>query len=294
MDNAINLKIGFINFCITCEYPAIRKIIKKTYKRYFAEEGNDAVNIVIHCKKFPEVVLRDSDFVYSGTPDWKFYKLNGKNVFIFYHPPPSRRLAVFDSKYKDGKIYLESIINPLEYPLLDFFLVNILLLRKGILLHACAAICKGKGILFAGYSGTGKTTIGNILRPGNIVLADECVAVQKVGKHYFMYGITAQNFKEVKQHIVKVDRIYIIQHAETNLILPLSHKTISILFFGNCSFLPRWDINNMVEYHLDFCVSMAEEIPCFLLGSKPTRDLSSAIENHEALLKGSIKKFLGG
>ncbi len=233
MDNAINFKIGFINFSVTCECPAIRKIIKETYKRYFVKERNGAVNIVIHRKKFPEVILRDNDFVYSGTPDWKLYKLNGKYVFIFYHPSPFRRLAVFDSEYKNGEIYLESIINPLAYPVIELFLVNILLLRKGILLHACAAICKGKGILFAGYSGTGKTTIGNILRLKNIVLADECVAVQKIGKHYFMYGITAQNFKEVKPHIVKVDRIYFIQHAESNFILPLSHKTISILFFGN-------------------------------------------------------------
>ena len=61
--------------------------------------------------------------------------------------------------------------------------------RGGFLVHACAAVVKGKALVFAGHSGDGKTTLSRALqREGLELLSDERVAIIRQEDGFVVHG----------------------------------------------------------------------------------------------------------
>jgi hypothetical protein len=58
----------------------------------------------------------------------------------------------------------------------------------GFLLHAASAVRNGKAFVFAGVSGTGKTTLSRLAPPDADVLSDEISYVRKEAGGYYAYG----------------------------------------------------------------------------------------------------------
>jgi hypothetical protein len=62
-------------------------------------------------------------------------------------------------------------------------------MRGTVLFHACGAVIAGSGLVFAGHSGEGKTTLGGILQSeGTKLLSDERVAVRLTERGFLAYG----------------------------------------------------------------------------------------------------------
>src|SRR5690349_20641886 len=80
-------------------------------------------------------------------------------------------------------------LDPLEFPL-DEVLVNALLVhRRGVELHACGIIDRGRGLLFIGNSGHGKTTTARLwMREPVEVVSDDRVIVRAENGGWTMYG----------------------------------------------------------------------------------------------------------
>lgn len=69
-------------------------------------------------------------------------------------------------------------------------IVHTLLLAKkgGFLLHASSAVRNGRSFLFAGVSGSGKTTIASLAPPDAKLLTDEISYVSRKGDRYCAFG----------------------------------------------------------------------------------------------------------
>ena len=66
---------------------------------------------------------------------------------------------------------------------------SLILAREGgLLVHAASAVRNGKAFLFAGVSGTGKTTISRLAPPDAMLLTDEISYVRRNGRGYIAYG----------------------------------------------------------------------------------------------------------
>jgi len=81
---------------------------------------------------------------------------------------------------------------PLQYPLDQVLLMYALSRCRGILVHAAGASADGKGLLFPGISGAGKSTISALLRAGDGVhlLSDDRIVVRGNGSGGFDLGGT--------------------------------------------------------------------------------------------------------
>jgi hypothetical protein len=79
--------------------------------------------------------------------------------------------------------------NPVQYPLDQLLLIHALGPR-GILVHAAGAVRGGRGILLAGVSGAGKTTISRLLHAhgGFGILSDDRIVVTREEPGFSLHG----------------------------------------------------------------------------------------------------------
>lgn len=62
--------------------------------------------------------------------------------------------------------------------------------RSGLLLHAAGVISNGKGYVFFGHSGSGKTTTARLsLTANKTVLSDDLVIITRRGEKFWLYGV---------------------------------------------------------------------------------------------------------
>jgi hypothetical protein len=125
-------------------------------------------------------------------------------VFQFHHPPTGLLYcqAIVQSGFSRTEIlFSESAWNrlastgheirawELPYPLDQLLLVPVLALRGAVLLHACGAVVSNRGLVFAGHSGDGKTTLAGLLSSeGTPLLSDERIAVRKTERGFATFG----------------------------------------------------------------------------------------------------------
>jgi hypothetical protein len=132
---------------------------------------------------------------------WQLYRDDDRLVFRLTSPtfgPLPYKTATFAPDFSTGFVDLHrpyfpasTPLYPLEYPLDELLLTNWLSLGRGVELHACAVVDRdGRGYLFAGHSGAGKTTMARQWcdEPGVSVLSDDRVVLRKIGAEIWMYG----------------------------------------------------------------------------------------------------------
>jgi hypothetical protein len=135
---------------------------------------------------------------------WRAVRARESTVFQFHHPPTGLLYcqAIVQSGFSRTEIlFSESAWNrlastgheirawELPYPLDQLLVVPALALRGAVLLHACGAAISTRGLVFAGHSGDGKTTLAGLLsREGARLLSDERVAVRKTERGFVAFG----------------------------------------------------------------------------------------------------------
>ena len=89
---------------------------------------------------------------------------------------------------------------------------------RGVLLHASAVKVGGKGILFSGTSGAGKSTMASLWDglENTTVLSDDRVIVREHSGQLWAYGTPWHGSARISSpEAVPLDRIFVLHHAST-------------------------------------------------------------------------------
>lgn len=186
-----------------------------------------------------------------------------------------QRVALLEPDMSRGDLILYPKVSPsLSFPLmapLDRVLVlNLLTRRRGILLHACGIDDGGKGIVFAGPSDAGKTTLARLWHnvPGVKVLGDEALVLREVGGEVRVYGTPWPGEAGLADPGgVPLHRVFFVQHADRNGVRALGEALVVRKLLAQTVLLP-YDREGS-ERILDFCISIAEAVPAAELGFVP-------------------------
>jgi len=116
--------------------------------------------------------------------------------FIFTNPMQSlHRQLIIDQDFSKGVVYgkFKELINqyyPLPQDLEIVFFVNWLGKFQDMILHASGMVYEGRGYVFAGRSGVGKSTLISSLsqEPGVTVLGEDQVIMRKLGDKFWIFG----------------------------------------------------------------------------------------------------------
>ncbi len=172
-----------------------------SYEPFLTRDSADAAIRVASRARLKAI---SGSLLYESHLQWRAVKSGQNTVFQFHHPPTDLLYcqAVVPPSFTEIEIlFSESAWNTLArsegglrdwevpYPLDQLLLVPALALRGTVLLHACGAVVSNRGLVFAGHSGDGKTTLAGLLsREGTPLLSDERIAVRATEGGFVAHG----------------------------------------------------------------------------------------------------------
>ncbi len=146
-------------------------------------------------------------------------------------------------------------------------MVNLLGQGRGAEIHGCGVVdADGKGHLFVGQSGAGKSTIARLWEPqkGIQILSDDRIVLRQSDQELWMYGTPwhgEAGFSSATR--APLSRIYFLRQAKENKLLPQRPaRAVGRLF--TCSFPPFYN-PEALDYTLGFFEKVVRAVPCFEL-----------------------------
>jgi hypothetical protein len=148
--------------------------------------------------------------------------------------------AAFDLRSRHGQ--LACIPNPYSVDTLLRVVHSLLLAPAGgLLLHASGGIRGGRGFLFSGVSGAGKTTMARLAPPDVQVLTDEISYLRDAGGGFRVFGTPFSGELGIQGENVSAPlaAIYLIEHGAANRLEPIAEADAArrlmrnVLFFAN-------------------------------------------------------------
>jgi hypothetical protein len=177
--------------------------------------------------------------------------------------PEPYKTAIFDESFTRGTIYLSRPeLNPLDYPLDEVLIANLLGRGRGVELHSCGVIDQmGRGHLFVGVSGAGKTTTARLWEGATRgIVSDDRVIVREHEGEMWMFGTPWHGEAELSiAGGVPLSGVYLLVQAEANALVPLPPaEAVARLF--RCAF-PLFHHAEALNFTLSFLEQLAARVP---------------------------------
>jgi len=189
---------------LTVDVEADLPITDATFEPKFALFRTDAqgpADVVLrHHFSLPDLAGEDLGREVFRQPPWAIYRKGDSWIYLMISPDPAdttiHRVMVFNDGHTRGRIYsstdelfrrggLESLA---LLPSDQLILARLLPAFGGAFVHAAAVSLKGQGLLFAGQSEAGKSTIVKLIGERGEVLCDDRVVVRKNGGGFRVHG----------------------------------------------------------------------------------------------------------
>lgn len=216
--------------------------------------------------------------------NWALFK-NSSHYILKTYVLDKQQYYVLNRKFNKATVYLLRVkpdkfawtIDEIIYDALQIILIHYLSKRGGIFVHSVGMKDRaGKGFLFAGKSGQGKSTLARIWHKHSRdqVLNDDRIIVRKIKNSFFIYGSPWHggfyDYLISKAEKARLERLFFIFHSRRNQARLL--KNDSFKFFYPCLFPPFWDRRGL-EKTIVLCEKLMKNVKCFRLGFKNTKKI---------------------
>lgn len=292
MKTEIKLKIADIIIEMQSNF-ALEQLTKKEQRFQIAErfknffyEGKEDPHIIIKVEivdKLPQIGKAEPVFItyhfQDGSENWRLLKKD--NTYIYKSPLKDKRQLMlvnetFDRvtayllpKKDKGRVWNTSDI---IYDFLQVLLINNFALKKGgIFTHAIGVKdLNGKGLLFAGKSGSGKTATARLWHKHSkaMVLNDDRIIVRKLNGKLLIYGSPwhgeFSDYLASRIESAPLEKLFFIHHSSKNTARRISEKT-AFNFLYPALFPTFWD-KECLENIVSFCQDLIRSVPCYSLG----------------------------
>jgi hypothetical protein len=282
------VSIGGFSFGMWCARD-MAVALDPEHESFLLASANDTCHfeLDISCADGLAVPNREPSFSSGGL--WSAYACGTGTKFYFSSPavgPAPYKAAWFDPSFERGHIVLnrasfpqESSIFPLEYPLDELAMMHRLSLGQGVEVHALGlADLDGRGYLFLGHSGAGKSTTARLwmAQPGVNLLSDDRIILRKHQERYWMYGTPWHGDAGVASpHRAALSAIFLLEQAPFNETALLPAPTGAAEMFAR-AFVPHY-LEYGIRFTLDFLDQITRSVPCFILRFTPTPEAVEAV-----------------
>ncbi len=174
---------------------------------------------------------------------WSIWRAGGdlyiKTVFPMLSVDTGAVLR-FSLSSREWELWLESASwltgsgrDPLEYPLDGLVLYYLTVLSGDIMIHASGVNHKGRGYIFSGVSGRGKSTIASLWEAeGAEVIHDDRLIIRKDGAGYIMHNTPVYVYDPPRS--APLHGLYLIEHGNDNASSSVEGAAAAVLVMANC------------------------------------------------------------
>ncbi|MGX9728776.1 MAG: hypothetical protein ACTFAK_16130 [Candidatus Electronema sp. VV] len=156
----------------------------------------------------------------------------------------------------------------------ELILRTAILFSGGLVFHASGLDDNGKGIVFIGHSGAGKSTQLELWNdePGVIAMNDDRIAVRAEENGPMCYGTPWGGSSDIaRNHAAPLAALILLEQAPENAIEPLTPAAAAPLLAAR-AFLPYWD-QSLMRRALDNLTAILQQVPVFRLRCRPEREV---------------------
>jgi hypothetical protein len=202
---------------------------------------------------------------FECSPIWSLYRSSKGSAFRIYESYPGLGHTLFiphEGQYARLD-FSRSDWDPFAGPAMELLVI-----------HACGIDAGGKGIVFAGESGAGKTTLSRLwsAKRGIEILSDDRVIVRQQDGGFRLYGTPWHGEAcFAAPGGVPLERIYFIRHGRSSHACEMSAGG-GVRELLKCSFPPFWDARGM-RSSLEIFEELACAVSCEELSFTPDRDV---------------------
>jgi hypothetical protein len=271
-NNRILIKIADITIALSTADPSMRIAVEGPMSRFLAEGREPDVSVNAAWRDWPWDPFGEKIFDSGGV--WQLYLNNNTYCFTCSSPAMGSlpyKIASFNRHFSEGVVYLYreyfkggDPINPLEYPLEELLMVNLLSLGKGVEVHACGLMtAAGDGYLFPGVSGAGKTTMARLWEniPGAVVLSDDRIILRYSEGKFWMYGTPWHGEAELAAPVrVPLREIFFLRRGLRNEVVSTCQEAAAARLFP-CTFPTFYNAAGL-DFTLAFLEAVTGAIPC--------------------------------
>jgi hypothetical protein len=276
----LTLRIGDIRFTMASQSLDLLLEVPSS-ARQFLVDSEVAADCVIQARwgAVPETV--PGSHVFDSGYLWRQYSDGSEQVFRFqtsrFGPMPYKECRVRED-FRQAEVVLHrdyldwgQPVYPLEYPLDEILMLNLLSQSGGVEVHSCGIEDEdGRGYLFLGQSGAGKTTSARLWdsRPGVRILSDDRIILRYLDGCLWMYGTPWHGEgRFARPARTRLNHIFFLGRGAVNSVRPMAAaETVARLM--SCSFLPYHNRSGL-DFTISFLQQVTEAVPCLELRFVP-------------------------
>ena len=278
----MQIKIGDLIVSFSPDGPDLPDV----YRCFTVEEGPPALALEVQDGMIPDFSLHEA--VFDARVLWSSYKSAGRYIFRDKPLTKKRPRIVYSIKpdFRSGTLYARPPVPsdtlslpPFRYPLDQIVMITLLSRNAGMVAHACGIKRGSEGVLFAGVSTAGKSTMSRLWerRGGATVLNDDRVVIRKKDDGFWIYGTPWHgDAKLFSPDGAPLKKIFFIRHGEKNEIRKIGPMDAASRMVV-CSFSPFWDREGM-DAVLGLCSELAATVPCYELSFVPDESVLDLLE----------------
>lgn len=290
--NRIKLKIADIIILMQSDFPLEqlseeeqRSQIPERFKNFFYKDRQNPdirikVNIIEKLLQIDNLKPLFTTYHFQdGSENWRLLKKD--STYIYKSPLQYKRQLMLVNKTfdrvtayllpKKDKGWVWNITD-IIYDFLQVLLINYLAQRNtGIFIHAIGVKdLDGKGLLFAGKSGCGKTTTAKLWHKYSkaMVLNDDRIIVRKLNSKFFIYGSPwhgeFSDYLASRIESAPLRKVFFIHHAPCNTVREVSPKQAFNLLYP--ALFPTFWNKEYLENIVSFSQDLINNVSCYSLG----------------------------
>jgi len=151
------------------------------------------------------------------------------------------------------------------FPSDQILIARILADREGFYLHSSGVNFEGKGLLFAGHSEAGKSTMATMFKGKAEILCDDRMIVRKRPEGFKIYGTWSHgDVPDVSSASAPLRAIMFLQKADENRLIHISDKKEISKRLLSCLIKP-FVTADWWEKTLLVVDKVVKEVPCYVL-----------------------------